>query len=790
MYLWKPTYYNAQNEFGVKFTMKPTFQHVFRIYKSGILNIVSNWVVAVIVGGLIFLPSLYAWLNIYASMDPYAHTANMKIAVVNEDDGTTIKGENLNIGKELMSNLQANNSFSWYFLPRQEALDSLNNGDYFAVLIVPNDFSKKLTSILTDQPTKAHIDYYVNEKINPIAPKITGKGASVITQQVSSEFISTVNGTLFSMFNTIGIEIEHDIPDFKKFEHYIFTIEQHLPDIESFLAQTAQGGKDAEKLLDTTISEIPEIEKITASGLTTVQNGLQLINEADTLFSQLSPIVKEDLESVQTIAQQFSQLLEQLQTIRTDTATLAKSKDELQKQLTSSQDKVNSSIQTLEALQKLTQADASSRKQLENSLQTVISSLQQEQSNDVIALLDNKGIIQQLESIQGKLQANPIASDSMISVLSTLRQLSSLVTDVSNKVQQFNNIDEQTVKKDIAAVQKMAQDAANHLNQFLNYYSDKLEPQIHTTLNAAKDTLTKASTLLTKVQSSIPQAKQRLSNAKNTLVTANQAIATIQSDFPTLSTKIIDLANKLRTLENETDISEIVQLLKNDVEAERDFFEEPVKLAEHRIFPIANYGTAMTPFYTVLSIWVGCLLLISLLAVNIHDNPQYSIREIYFGRLMTFATISVIQTLIITIGDVLLLDVSIRAPLYFILFGLIISFVFITVVYTLVSVFGNVGKALAIVMLVLQIAGSGGTYPVELLPKFFQVINPFLPFTYAIGMMREAVGGIIWSKIWIDLAFLLSFWLVFLLFGLFLKKLLGEKMELLMNKTRGLDIFH
>ncbi|MCS1382054.1 YhgE/Pip domain-containing protein [Lysinibacillus sphaericus] len=770
--------------------MKPTFQHVFRIYKSDILNIVSNWVVAVIVGGLIFLPSLYAWLNIYASMDPYAHTANMKIAVVNEDDGTTIKGENLNIGKELMSNLQANNSFSWYFLPRKEALDSLNNGDYFAVLIVPNDFSEKLTSILTDQPTKAHIDYYVNEKINPIAPKITGKGAGVITQQVSSEFISTVNGTLFSMFNTIGIEIEHEIPDFKKFEHYIFTIEQHLPDIESFLAQTAKGGKDAEKLLDTTISEIPEIEKMTTSGLTTIQNGLQLINEADTLFTQLSPIVKADLESIQTIAQRFSQLLEQLQTIQTDTATLAKSKDELQKQLTSSQDKVNNSIQTLEDLQKLTQADASSRKQLENSLQTVISSLQQERSNDVIALLDNKGIIQQLESIQGKLQANPIASDSMISVLSTLRQLNSVVMDVSNKVQQFNNIDEQTIKKDIAAVQQTAQDAANHLNQFLSYYSDKLEPQIHTTLNAAKDTLTNASTMLTKVQSSIPQAKQRLSNAKNTLVTANKAIATIQSDFPTLSKKIIDLANKLRTLENETDISEIVQLLKNDVEAERDFFEEPVKLAEHRIFPIANYGTAMTPFYTVLSIWVGCLLLISLLAVNIHDNPQYSIREIYFGRLMTFATISIIQTLIITIGDILLLDISIRAPLSFILFGLIISFVFITVVYTLVSVFGNVGKALAIVMLVLQIAGSGGTYPVELLPTFFQVINPFLPFTYAIGMMREAVGGIIWSKIWLDLTFLLSFWLVFLLFGLFLKKLLGEKMELLMNKTRGLDIFH
>ncbi|MFJ5789337.1 YhgE/Pip family protein [Lysinibacillus sp. NPDC093197] len=765
--------------------MKHTFQHVFRIYKSDIKNIVSNWVVAVIVGGLIFLPSLYAWLNIYASMDPYAHTANMKIAVVNEDDGTTIKGENLNIGKELMTNLKENNSFSWYFTPRQEALDSLKNGDYFAVLIVPSDFSEKLTSILTDEPTKAHIDYYVNEKINPIAPKITSKGAGVITQQVSSEFISTVNGTLFSMFNTIGIEIEHELPDFKKFEQYIFTIEQHLPDIESFLAKTATGGKDAEKLLNTTISEIPEIVKITNNGLTTIQGGLKLINEADTLFNQLSPIVKKDLESAQTIAQQFTNLLEKLQNATSDTSTLAQSKDELQQQLTSSLDKVNSSIQTLEALQKLTQADATSRKQLENSLQNVITSLQQNSSND-----NNKDIIQQLESIQGALRANPTITDSSTGALSSLRQLNALLTDITSKVQQINNIDEEKIKNDIAEVQKIAQDAADNLKQFLSYYSENLEPQIHTTLNAAKDTLTNASTMLTKVQSSIPQAQQRLNNAKNTLVTANKAISTIQSDFPTLSKKITDLANKLRTLENETDISEIVQLLKNDVDAERNFFEEPVQLEEHRMFPIANYGTAMTPFYTVLSIWVGCLLLISLLAVNIHDNQQYSIREIYFGRLLTFATISLIQTLIITIGDALLLDVSISAPYFFIIFGLIISFVFITVVYTLVSVFGNVGKALAIVMLVLQIAGSGGTYPVELLPKFFQVINPFLPFTYAIEMMREAVGGIIWQKVWVDLAFLLGFWLIFILFGFFLKKLLGEKMELLMNKTRGLDIFH
>lgn len=763
--------------------MKHTIQHSLQIYKRDIHNILTNWVVAVIIGGLIFLPSLYAWLNIYASMDPYAHTANMKIAVVNEDTGTTVRGENVNVGNEVINNLKTNKNFSWIFSSHEQAMDQLQNGDYFAVIIVPNDFSQKLTSILSNQPTKARIDYYVNEKINPIAPKITSKGAGVLTQQVSNEFVSTVNGTLFSIFNTIGVEMEREIPDFRKFEHYLFTIEQHLPNIETFLAQTATGGKEAESLLDGTIKEVPKVAALTNDGLTTIQHGLTLMNEAETLFNQLSPAIKKDLETVQQIAQHFSGLLEKLQNAAVDTSKIAQTKATIQKQLEDSRKKVNNSIQTLEALQNLTQADASSRKQLESSLETIITDLQE--NKDV-----NKELITKLEAIQGNLQTNPSLTDYSLNTLTSLQQLNTLLLDVHTNVQKLNVLNEETIKKDLANLQSMAQTAANHLQQFVTHYNEDLEPQIHTTLSSAKNTLTNASTMLTNVKNSIPEATNRLKNARKTLETANNTISKVQSNFPTLSTKIRDLAKKLRSLENEADISEIVQLLKNDVNAEREFFEEPIKLEEHRMFPIENYGTAMTPFYTVLSIWVGCLLLISLLAVDIHHHTQYSIRAIYFGRLLTFATFSFIQTLIITIGDIVLLDGSISSPYYFIPFGLFISFVFVTVVYTLVSVFGNVGKALAIVMLVLQIAGSGGTYPVELLPKFFQLMNPFLPFTYAIEMMREAVGGIIWTKVWVDLAFLSCFWLVFILFGFFLKKLLSEKMEHFMNKTRGLDIFH
>ena len=179
----------------------------------------------------------------------------------------------------------------------------------------------------------------------------------------------------------------------------------------------------------------------------------------------------------------------------------------------------------------------------------------------------------------------------------------------------------------------------------------------------------------------------------------------------------------------------------------------------------------MSPFYSTLALWVGGLILVSLLSTEVHNKNIKNIKahEIYFGKMLIFLTLGIFQALILTVGDIYLLKCYVLNRFLFILISIISSIIFIIIIYTLVSLLGNIGKALAVILLVLQVAGSGGTFPVEVMPRFFRALNPLLPFTYAISAMREAVAGIVKVNLISDLSKLFIFMFVFLLLGVLLK---------------------
>ncbi|MEK3977957.1 YhgE/Pip domain-containing protein [Psychrobacillus sp. FSL K6-2836] len=725
----------------------------WNIFKTDIQNISKNWVAAILIAGLVFLPSLYAWLNIYASWDPYAKTDQLPVAIVNEDAGAKVRGEQLNVGNDLTNTLKNSPDMKWSFTSRKTAMEKVEYGDYFAVIIIPENFSEKLASVVSDHPEKAEIEYYVNEKINSIAPKITEKGATVIVQKVSSQFISSVNGVIFDLFNDLGIEIENDLPDIQNFENYVFKLEQELPMIHNLLTDAQKDASSAQKIITQSQSMMPLAEQVTTEGLSSIEKTIDFLTKAQNRLNELAPVVENDLEKVSKISKSANELLQNVQNIELDNTEL----DGLKKDL---DNKITSNIQTVDSIEKdLNWLEDLSKSTNESNLEENNLEQQSKLANAIDKTNELKTFLQEVQT--------------------NARTIDTIVKDK-----------EQQMQKTVNDLQKITLNTSVQLDTFILEYKNTIEPTVISEVSKAKKTLENAKEMLSNIQSTLPEVARTLNSTNTHLKDGKTTLDRALAQYPYINDKVKQLAERIRKVQGETNILEIIQLLRNDPQAERSFFEEPIVLNENKLFPIANYGTGMTPFYTVLAIWVGCLLLISLLATDANHDNNVSERSVYFGRLFTFSAIGLLQALIVTVGDIVLLGVDVKDSYWFILFGFLISFVFMTIVYTLVSLFGDIGKALAIIMLVLQIAGAGGTYPVVLLPEFFQAINPALPFTYAVDIMREAVGGIVWQRAIRDASHLLLFSLSFLILGTFLKKKINQKTKLMLKKSRESGLFH
>ncbi|MFS0646317.1 YhgE/Pip family protein [Siminovitchia sp. 179-K 8D1 HS] len=727
---------------------------IVHIFLNDIKNIGTNWAAAIIAGGLVLLPSLYAWLNIAAMWDPYANTDQIPVGIVNEDKGAEIRGKAIDAGKELVNTLKENDDLEWHFTDRKQAIKKLRNGDYYAVVVVPGNFSERLATVISDRPQKAKMEYYVNEKINSISPKITQKGASMIVEQVSSKFIATVNGVIFELFNEIGVELQKDLPDIERFEQYVFKLEEDLPEIHRLMNESLQDAESAQEMIHKAQSLLPEAKRLTSNGLGTIHKTSDFLSKADAKLREMAPKIHKDLETVQRIAKDVNDFLDRVQTEDID---LSKG-DEIYGRM---QSRLNESIGTLAAIDEaLTKAKNMNDQNKKADGEEYTPSNNDEQINQ--AIVKTREIKADLQQVQ--------------------EQAAELNGFLQNKKKEFNET--------LASLKQMAGNTTVKIDAFAKEYKENIEPAIMNEISKAQNTLSGAKKILTDIQDSLPEAERILNRTDKNLGKGKEALVYAHGQFPYVNEKVNELADKIRKLQGETDINEIIQLLLNDPRAEKNFFEEPVLLNENKVFPIQNYGTGMTPFYTVLSIWVGALLLISLLAVDVANSEGYTGRQIYFGRLFTFLSIGFLQTIIVTSGDLFILGVPAKHPFWMTVFGLLISLVFMLIVYTLVSVFGNIGKALAIVMLVLQIAGSGGTYPVVLLPEFFQIISPFLPFTYAVDLMREAIGGIVWPKVLQDTLFLSIFGLAAVLFGTFLKEPINRKTKGFLEKSKQAGLFH
>ncbi|MFC9777020.1 YhgE/Pip domain-containing protein [Paenibacillus chitinolyticus] len=708
------------------------------IYARDIRNIATNWVAAVIILGLVFLPSLYAWFNIEASWDPYGQTGGIAIAVANNDEGATLRGKQLNLGNEIVASLKKNEKIGWTFVDEKEAMKGVNHGEYYASIIIPADFSAKIATVLTDDPQKADILYYVNEKINAVSPKITSKGATGVIDEVSRNFIKVANGTIFQIFNEIGVELENELPTIEKVKTLVFKLETVFPELNQAVGVALGDVHKSNDIVKKAQDNLPIVTQLAKDGEEFTNKLGDFLGKGSEAVEALGPNIKQDLLLLQQTATATQELTGILKDANFDPAVAKAAIDRVSQRLTVAVDVTDRMIGLFEQLNKYT-------------------------GGKVMPF-----VIDRLKSVKDRFQ----------------QQLTTV-----GKIRDAIDKGEKPAQELVDNLNRLSKETAGFIGDILGRYDSEIQPQILQGIAKAKKTAQNAHTVLSEAVKSIPDLQKILGDAAKGLAVGDKELKEIQARLPEAETKIKDLADKIRAFEKEGNLTELIDLLKNNFEKESEFFAEPVQLKENKLFPIPNYGSAMSPFFTTLSLWVGALLLVSLLTVEVHE-PGYKSYQVFFGRYLTFGTLAVMQSLMVTLGDMFILKTYVVDKLWFVLFGMVLSAVFMLIVYTLVSVFGNVGKAMAIVLLVLQLAGSGGTFPIQVTPPFFQAIHPYLPFTYGISMMREAVGGILWDIIMEDLVMMAIYIGITLLIGLALKKVINKSSAKFISRAKESKLIH
>ena len=693
----------------------------FQIFKRDVLRLLKNPVALVITIGICVIPSLYAWYNIVANWDPYGNTANIKVAVANNDQGTSNEyvGE-LNAGDETVSKLKENDQLGWVFTDADAAVEGVKSGEYYAAIVIPDDFSANLTSMLTGTFTQPQLEYYCNEKKNAIAPKVTDTGAQTVEEQINETFVATVSETLVEKIQNAAGDLDAQgaetqggiLENVQRSNRALQDVRDALAGMQKTIATSKEAGAKADETLAALSGQIPSL--------------VNALDKGDAL-----------LASARTSSRNFANSLN---------TTLSHGLTQM--------GKVSSNANV--AVGKLSGAISAAGGKVDGALADV-----QMVINDV------NGIIIDIREITG-IDSGLILSalEEQLAELQTLKDaLQDQSTDIQNSAGAIagavSSLDSAT-QQGISAMEGVQQDMAS-----------TVLPQLSQGMDSFSEVSGDLTGVVTSLEPTIAQARGVLAQLTTTLgqasSTMSQADSSLEKLQGTLSTAANDVA-ALRASESLDKLDEILGASSADL---ADLMSSPVTLTTKAVYPVSNYGSGVAPFYTNLALWVGGCVLIAIIKLEVDGEgiAAFTATEGYFGRWLLLVVLGFAQAFIVCCGD-LVLGMQCLRPELFVLAGIFTSFVYVNIIYALASAFKHIGKALVVILVIVQIPGSSGMYPIEMMPEFFQHLHPLLPFTYGISAMRETIGGMYGMDYAINLGVLAVFLAVALFIGVKLRTLM------------------
>ena len=713
---------------------------IAKIFTLEMRALFSNVVTIIITIGLALMPSLFTWYNVLSCWDVFDNTGELSVAVASDDEG--FKSElyplEVNVGEQVISTLRANDQINWVFTDTEDAIDGTKSGRYYAAVVIPEGFSRAMLTFYQDDAEQAPLVYYTNEKKNAIAPKITSQGADTISYQVNEVFAETLSDIALSIAQSVSQYMDD-------------------ADLQSRIAVMAENIESMGNNIDKTANVMKLYAKLADSSLSVLDGTSSLVEQTRSSVSNVSGLVNDGLSGTQNAVNALDQSLDDME------AAIQKSIDLLST--------IDPNVPGEDELPNAQETAAGLREQAAELGKHIE---QYETMRDALIEQDPEENAEVIESLNASIE---------------------LMTDLQERL---NETADAIEAGEISVDPSLVQDRIDLAKQALEDLKQAIEDDMRSKVEEVKVSLEKlqSSTLgLTyalssasqDLSSSISSAQSGMSNASATLTSVADKLGGVSSTMHEVSERII------QALSSE-DTQEIRDLLGSNMDILASALAAPVGVERHALYESENFGSSMLPLYASIGMFVGALLIM----VGVKPRSSQEIlekaaaargtikpRHEFFGHFGICAFMALAQSTILALGNMFFLHAQVSDPLLFMLCYWVTSITFTFFIYALVVSFANLGKALAVILLIVQVTGCNGSYPLQLLPQFVQNISPFLPATHVVSAMREAMFGTYGNVFWEQLCMVAAWCLPALLLGLFLRKPFARFMAWYVRKVES-----
>ena len=710
-------------------------RNILHIVRNDARRITRSAVAMVIIMGLCIVPCLYAWFNIFSNWDPYGEsaTSRIRVAVYSQDKGADLLGIELNIGDTIIETLESNDQIGWVFADSQrEALGRVYSGDCYAALIVPPSFSKDFVSFVTLKFKHPQLYYYDNGKKNAIAPKITGQAKNSVQNQVNAAFLSTL---VSSVAKVLGV------------------LESNGVDIQETMKNLSDKIEELSGKLDSAVTIVDSLASLTGASR-------NLLYASGTLVADMSLAIgySQDLANMMQ-----SNMIANGSTLRQNINSVTEA-------LLAAQDNVGGFYNDLSRLLESDGAlDVLAGEAIASRREAAVQ--MQENAAQMAQLARDRGL-------NGLATRMDLASERMGAVVEHMDTL--LNTDPENPDSWA------TRREEIQEILGGLSGAKGALGEAAAEAANALGLEVEDALYQASESAGGLASMLGRVEGATANIASELYNLSGTMGNLESHAYEAKSNILRAQQKLRDLAAFLDALAESEFLNQVLELLREGPDVLGEKIASPIQTEDIILFNAASYGTQMAPFYTVLAQWVGALFSAVLLKTRIRkeDRPRrLHMPQHFFGRYVIFLFVGVVQALIVAAGDLWYIGILCEHKDLFLLAAVATGVCFSMINYVLAFTLGAAGLAASVIIMVIQVGGAGGTYPVEVLPPIFQKLYPYMPFKFAMNAMREAISGLFNENYQWNIGWLMMIVGICILFA-FLVYLPGKWLNGLLEKAK------